>query len=104
MRPTRSAFRFAFELGTGVRTYITASAPYGLALVLALCLPTDLASGLLASAAGALGYGVGRSVVVAAQSLHGTIAVEHPAIWLRAADILSLVTALAVTIHVLTSS
>lgn len=104
MQPTRSAFRFAFELGTGVRTYITASAPYGLAAVVVLCLPADLGGAVLASAAAALGYGLGRSVVVATQALRRTIAVDHPAFWLRTADILSLCVALSIAARILTSA
>lgn len=96
--PTRAAFTFAFELGTGVRTYITAVSPYALAVVLLLGLPDGLGPAALAAAAAAVGYGLGRSLVVATQSLRSAIAVEHPPRWLRAADRLALLTALAVLI------
>lgn len=96
--PSRSAFRFAFELGTGVRTFITSVSPYAIAVLLLLGLPNGLAAAALATAACALGYGLGRSVVVVSQSLRSTIAVEHPAAWLRAADGVALTTALAIVI------
>ena len=50
------AFRFGFELGTGVRTYIPSTAPYILLLVI---VATNPPLGL-ALAAG-LGFGVGRA-------------------------------------------
>jgi len=55
-RPLRGALRFGVELGTGVRTYVSASTPYVLALAL-------LAGGIGAAgavAAGA-GFGLGRA-------------------------------------------
>lgn len=95
--PSASAFRFAFELGTGVRTYVTASSPYALVLVLALVLPTTLGPAAATAAIAALGYGIGRSVVVVGQAVRRTVAVDHPSRWLRAADLVALVTALAIT-------
>lgn len=56
---TRGAFRFGFELGTGVRTYVPAVAPYILALAMLLLRPT-LGVALLI----ALGFGIGRAVPV----------------------------------------
>lgn len=94
--PSRAAFRFAFELGTGVRTYITATAPYAAAVVATLCLPRDLAGAALAAGALAIGYGLGRSSIVAVQALRRSIAVEHPRRWLRVADVLAVLTALAI--------
>ncbi len=96
--PTRAAFRFAFELGMGVRTYITAVSPYALAIVLLLALPSTLGSAVFAALAAALGYGLGRSVVVATQSMRRTIAVDHPSVWLRAADLVALILAVAVVV------
>jgi hypothetical protein len=53
----RGAFRFGFELGTGVRTYAPASAPYVLLLVLLLgWLP--LGSAVLLG----LGFGLARAI------------------------------------------
>jgi hypothetical protein len=51
------AFRFGFELGTGVRTYVTSPAPYILLLVILLgWLPLGWALLL------AIGFGLGRAV------------------------------------------
>lgn len=99
--PCHAAFRFAYELGTGVRTYITAAAPYALAMVLLLCLPASFGASAFAIVAAALGYGIGRSLVVAAQSWRNSIAVEHPPQWLQAADILAATVALVIAIQVL---
>ena len=95
-QPGRAAFRFAFELGMGVRTYITAVSPYALATVLVLVPPASLSGAAIAAAAAAVGYGLGRSVVVASQSLRRKIAVEHPPRWLRVADMVALATAFAI--------
>ena len=96
--PSRAAFRFAFELGTGVRTYITSVSPYALAVVLLLGLPAELGRATIAAAAAAVGYGLGRSLVVASQSIRRTIAVDHPARYLKAADLVALIAALAIPI------
>lgn len=53
----RGAFRFGFELGTGLRTYVPAIAPYVLLLVILLARPT-LGAALLIG----LGFGLGRAV------------------------------------------
>jgi len=53
----RGAFRFGFELGTGVRTYASASAPYILLLVL---LVGSLPLGCALLLAG--GFGLGRAI------------------------------------------
>lgn len=53
------AFQFGIELGSGLRTYMSASAPYLLAVGLVLSLwPTG--SGVLVG----LGFGIGRAAVV----------------------------------------
>lgn len=96
--PQWAAFRFAFELGTGVRTYITAISPYALAVLIVLRLPNGLGAASLAAGSAAFGYGLGRSIVVASQSMRQTIAVDHPQRWLRAADLLTLVTAFGVAV------
>lgn len=95
MGARQSAFRFAFELGMGVRTYITATSPYALAVLLVLAAPQTLGSALLASVLAAVGYGCGRSVVVVSQagSEHGPV--EHPAWALRLADIAAVAIAFA---------
>lgn len=96
--PAASAFRFAFELGTGVRTYVTASSPYALVVLLALALPRTLGAAVVTAAIAALGYGIGRSIVVVGQALRRSMAVDHPSRWLRAADLVALITALGITI------
>lgn len=101
MSPARAAFRFAFELGTGVRTYVTSSAPYGALVVAALCLPNTTALALACIAALAVGFGLGRSFVVAGQAWRRRIAVDAPSLWLRAAEALSLVCAAAIALRVL---
>jgi len=73
--PARAAFRFAFELGTGVRTYITSVSPYALAILILLGLPAGLGAGAGAAGSAAVGYGVGRSIVVASQSMRRKVAV-----------------------------
>jgi hypothetical protein len=54
----RAALRFGFELGTGVRTYITSSLPY---LLLIMLLLTGPSYGLAVLAG--VGFGLGRAVV-----------------------------------------
>lgn len=98
--PEWSAYRFAFELGTGVRTYITASAPYGLAVALLLSLPASLGAAVLSTVCAALGYGLGRSVVVIGQAVRRAVAVDHPRVWLRAADLVALLTAAALVLRI----
>ena len=87
-----AAFRFAFELCTGVRSYITSVSRYALAILVLLRLPSGLGAASAGSAA--LGYGVGRSVVVASQDVTCKASIEHPSHWLRTADIVALFTAL----------
>lgn len=58
----RGAWRFGLELGTGVRTYAPASAPYLLALVLLLADPT-----LGVALAAGLGFGLGRALPLVAR-------------------------------------
>lgn len=53
----RGAWRFGFEMGTGMRTYVPSWAPYVLVLALVLARPT-LGQALLV----ALGFGLGRAV------------------------------------------
>lgn len=63
----RGALQFGFELGTGVRTYVSASAPYVLAVALLLGgqrLPVALLAGV--------GFGVGRALTPLARRAAGT--------------------------------
>ncbi|MDX2851173.1 hypothetical protein [Actinacidiphila glaucinigra] len=63
---TRGALQFGFELGTGVRTYVSASAPYALAVAVLL------SGGSYAPAlAAGLGFGAGRALTPALRRLSG---------------------------------
>src|SRR5690606_31004890 len=53
----RGALQFGFELGTGVRTYVSAGAPYALAAA-ALLVGQPVSAGALA----AVGFGIGRAL------------------------------------------
>jgi len=101
MSPPLAAFRFAFELGTGVRTFVTATSPYALAIVLLLCLPSTLGRAALAVVASAAGYGLGRSLIVTVQSLRSSIAVDHPVRWLRSGDLVALCFAVVIAVRFL---
>ena len=101
-RPDRAAARFAFELGTGVRTYITTAAPYGLAAVLVLAPGVPGTAALLGALGAALGYGLGRAWIVLGQVAGSRVAVDHPGAWLQAASWISLASSALVAVHVLT--
>ncbi|WP_262009767.1 hypothetical protein [Streptomyces sp. FIT100] len=62
----RGAVQFGFELGTGVRTYLSATAPYAMAVAVLL----SGGSYLPALAAG-LGFGAGRALTPALRRLSG---------------------------------
>jgi len=100
--PVRAAATFAFELGTGVRTYITTAAPYGLAVVLVLAPGSTTTAALLGAVGAALGYGLGRAWIVLGQVARKRVAVDHPAGWLRAASWVSLAASAIVAVQVLT--
>lgn len=55
-----AALQFGFELGTGVRTYISASAPYLLALAVLLASSLGASSAIVAGAA----FGIGRAAMI----------------------------------------
>jgi hypothetical protein len=59
---SRGAYRFGFELGTGVRTYVPSPAPYILLLAVFLA-QTTLANAILVG----LGFGFGRAVPLMVQ-------------------------------------
>jgi hypothetical protein len=64
----RGALQFGFELGTGVRTYVSASAPYVLAVAVFLAgqrLPVALLAGL--------GFGVGRALTPLVRRASGAV-------------------------------
>ncbi|MGH9149385.1 MAG: hypothetical protein ACRD0F_03505 [Acidimicrobiales bacterium] len=60
----RGAYRFGFELGTGVRTYVPSPAPY-LVLAAVVLGRLTLAQAVLVSA----GFGIGRALPVAVPAL-----------------------------------
>jgi hypothetical protein len=60
----RGAFRFGFELGTGLRTYVSSAVPYFVLLIVLIGRPT-FANAL----AIALGFGIGRGLPLAVQLL-----------------------------------
>jgi hypothetical protein len=62
----RGSAQFGFELGTGARTYVSATAPYVLAAGV-LLLGQDLAAALLAG----LGFGTGRAATPLLRRLSG---------------------------------
>lgn len=99
--PRRAAFRFAMQLGSGVRTYITTAAPYAAALAILLVPPAGLGSALLAALLLAVGYGTGRAVIVVAQLGPQRIAVEHPTVWLEIGAWLSIGAAALIAVRAL---
>lgn len=101
-RPGMAAFRFAFQLGTSVRTYVTTVAPYAAALLLVLAAPSDLGPAVGAAALLALGFGVGRSTIVVGQIWRHTIIVEHAALARACACYLTLATVAVVAIRLVT--
>lgn len=64
----RGTLQFGFELGTGVRTYVSASAPYVLALGVLLA-----ADGPGAALAAGLGFGLGRALTPVARLTSGDV-------------------------------
>lgn len=63
--PRYGAWQFGFEMGTGLRTFMTSVLPHAVALSALLFLPTTYA--LIAG----LGFGVGRSAVPLARAIPG---------------------------------
>lgn len=78
----RGFLRFGFELGTGLRTYVTSSAAY-VALAAVLLLRPSLGVALLAG----VGFGFGRALVILWPVLTGTSAAGLKAVSERAAAI-----------------
>lgn len=62
----RGALRFGFELGTGVRTYVSASAPYAMAVAVLLS-----GGSFVPALAAGLGFGAGRALTPALRRLSG---------------------------------
>ena len=63
----RGALRFGFELGTGVRTYVSATVPYVVAAALLLVGP-----GLPAAVLAGVGFGLGRAATPLVRFAAGT--------------------------------
>jgi hypothetical protein len=61
----RGSLQFGFEMGTGVRTYVSATVPYVLVAALLLTAP-----GVLTAAATGIGFGLGRAITPTAR--HGS--------------------------------
>ncbi|MEW2358600.1 hypothetical protein [Spirillospora sp. NPDC029432] len=93
-RMRRGSLQFGFELGTGVRTYVSASAPYVLGLGLLLSrqplLPT-----LLAGAAFGLGRALSAALTYAAKDPHRDTAVALRLPWITRTAALTTPLALA---------
>lgn len=62
----RGSLRFGFEMGTGVRTYVSSTVPYVLVVALVLSAP-----GLGAAVAAGVGFGLGRAFTPAARYAGG---------------------------------
>jgi hypothetical protein len=82
----RGALQFGFELGTGVRTYVSASAPYVLALAVFLG-----GQHLWVAALTGVGFGAGRAVTPLIRLASGAIEGWDAdlRIWLRAIAVLT---------------
>ena len=92
----RGAYRFGFELATGVRTYAGVAAPYVLFLAIVLVRPT-LGQALLIGG----GFGLGRAVPLVAR-LMKTDGWRSRAFWRRMSPVTQTVAALLVLIGGLT--
>ncbi len=66
---TRGALQFGFELGTGVRTYVSATTPYVLAA--ALLLVTSDTGGIAVAVLAGVGFGAGRALTPLARYVSG---------------------------------
>lgn len=66
--PRRGALRFGFELGTGVRTYVSATAPYVLAVAVFLG-----GQRLLVAALAGAGFGAGRAATPVIRRASGAV-------------------------------
>lgn len=66
--PRRGALRFGFELGTGVRTYLSATAPYVLAVAVLLA-----GQRLELAALAGVGFGAGRAATPLIRRARGAV-------------------------------
>lgn len=91
LRPaSTAAFWFGFELGTGVRTYLTTAAPYALAVTVLVASPEGMAAGAAWAAIAAVSFGIGRSFIVASQVALARPPIEPPRWALGAANLTAL--------------
>ena len=65
LRPVVGDLMFGFELGTGARTFVPATAPYLVAVAVIV-----VADGLIPGLAAGAGFGLGRGLVVVDRMLH----------------------------------
>ena len=100
-RPGVAALRFAFQLGTSVRTYITTVAPYAAALLLIFAAPSELGPAVAAAALLALGFGIGRSTIVVGQIWRNTVIVEHALLARKCACYLTLAVVASVAVRLI---
>lgn len=98
---TRAAFRFAFELGTSVRTYITKEAAYVAAVALVLASPAGLRTAGVAMLLLAAGFAIGRSTVVVGAVWRRSVITGHPAWAQHVANYFTLAMALVIAIRLL---
>lgn len=100
-KPTQAAFRFAFELGTAARTYITKEAAYVAALTLAFAAPSGLVPAAGATALLATGFGLGRSTIMIGASWRSSMITQHPPWSLTAANFATMAMAVVVALRLL---
>lgn len=93
----RAAFRFAFELGLGFRTYVTRLAPWALAATIVLTSAPGWST-LLGALAGAAGFGLGRSIPIIGQSTSAGRSSAIPPWALTAISLLSMATLATVAV------
>jgi hypothetical protein len=94
-RMRRGSLQFGFELGTGVRTYVSASAPY----VLTLCLLLShqaLVPTLLAGTAFGLGRALSAALTYLSQDPDRAVAITRRMPWIKNTTALLIPAALAV--------
>ena len=87
-----AAWRFAFQLGTAARTYVTADAPYAAALLIMLALPATPGRAAVAAVLIAVGFGFGRSMIVLANPIRNVFITTHPGWSLKAASFMAMAT------------
>jgi len=84
--PRTAAFRFAFELGTAARTYITKESVYAVGVLVMLLSPRTLGGAAWTGLLVAVGFGLGRSIIIIGQTWRRRAINEHPPWSLQAAS------------------